>query len=62
MLIFIKKMNGLHVVTKHSIQNSKTWLTKKVLPYEIPIETGLMIDTNFEFLIAKHMFKIFNVD
>jgi len=33
----------------------------KILPYEIPYETGLMIDTNFEFqfaeCIAKKKFK-----
>ena len=34
----------------------------KILPYEIPIQTGLMIDTNYEFQIAKNMFKIFNTD
>ena len=34
----------------------------KILPFEIPIETGMMIDTNFEFQIAKHMFKMFNID
>jgi len=47
---------------KESIKKSKTWYTSKILPFEIPIETGLMIDTNFEFQIAKHMFKIFNKD
>ena len=58
----VYQMNGLHIMTKDSIRKSKTWYTSKILPYEIPIETGLMIDTQFEFLIAKHMFKIFNSD
>ena len=55
-------MNGLHIMKKESIRKSQTWYTPKILPYEIPIETGLMIDTPFEFQIAKHMFKIFNND
>ena len=58
----VYQMNGLHVMRKESINKSKTWYTSKILPFEIPIETGLMIDTNFEFQIAKHMFKIFNKD
>jgi len=58
----VYQMNGLHVMRKESIKKSKTWYTSKILPFEIPIETGLMIDTNFEFQIAKHMFKIFNKD
>jgi len=58
----VYQMNGLHVMRKNSIKKSETWYTPKILPFEIPIETGLMIDTPFEFLIAKHMFKIFNSD
>ena len=34
----------------------------KIVPYEIPLETGLMIDTEFEFqiaeMIAKKLLKI----
>ena len=30
--------------------------------YEIPIQTGLMIDTDYEFQIAKNMFKVFSTD
>ena len=58
----VYQMNGLHVIQKESIVRTKTWYTSKILPYEIPIETGLMIDTNFEFQIAKNMFKIFSTD
>ena len=29
----------------------------KILPYEISPETGLMIDTKFEFFIAETMFR-----
>ena len=56
----VYQMNGLHVIRKEIILKTKTWYTSKVLPFEIPIETGLMIDTPYEFQIAKHMFKIFN--
>ena len=49
-------------MTKESIRKYQTWYTPKILPYEIPIETGLMIDTQFEFLIAKHMFETLNSD
>ena len=56
----VYQMNGLHVIRKEIILKTKTWYTSKVLPFEIPIETGLMIDTPFEFQIAKKMFKIFN--
>jgi len=56
----VYQMNGLHVFRKNSITKSKRLDASKILPFEIPIETGLMIDTNFEFNIAKHMFKILN--
>ena len=58
----VYQMNGLHVIRKEIILKTKTWYTSKVLPFEIPIETGLMIDTPYEFQIAKQMFKIFNND
>ena len=58
----VYQMNGLHIMTKESIRKYQTWYTPKILPYEIPIETGLMIDTQFEFLIAKHMFETLNSD
>ena len=58
----VYQMNGLHVMRKNSIKKSKTWYMPKILPFEIPIETGLMIVRNFEFQIAKHMFKIFMTD
>ena len=58
----VYQMNGLHVIRKEIILKTKTWYTSKVLPFEIPIETGLMIDTPYEFQIAKQTFKIFNND
>lgn len=47
------QLNGLYVYnTKKFLRIQKTDLSK-TLPYEIPVETGLMIDTEFEFDIAK---------
>jgi len=58
----VYQMNGLHVFRKNSVAKSKRLDSSKILPYEIPIESGLMIDTNFEFQIAKNMFKILNTE
>ena len=58
----VYQMSGFHVLQKSSLLKYKTWYMPKILPYEIPIQTGLMIDTNYEFQIAKNMFKIFNTD
>ena len=47
------QLNGLYVYdSKKFLRIRKTDLSK-TLPYEIPVETGLMIDTEFEFEIAK---------
>jgi CMP-N,N'-diacetyllegionaminic acid synthase len=47
------QLNGLFVYnTKKFLRIQNTDLSK-ALPYEIPVETGLMIDTEFEFDIAK---------
>ena len=58
----VYQTSGFHVLQKSSFLRHKTWYMPKILPYEIPIQTGLMIDTNYEFQIAKNMFKIFNTD
>ena len=58
----VYQMSGFHVLQKSSFLKYKTWYMPKILPYEIPIETGIMIDTHYEFQIAKHMFKIFGND
>ena len=47
------QLNGLYAYNaKKFLRIQKTDLSK-TLPYEIPVETGLMIDTEFEFDIAK---------
>lgn len=51
------QLNGLYAYkTKEFLKIKKTDLSKTV-PCEIPIETGLMIDTEFEFELAKELFK-----
>lgn len=49
----VYQMNGLYVLnSKNFIKKGKS-VMQKMLPYEIPLETGLMIDTEYEFKIAK---------
>ena len=47
------QLNGLYVYdTKKFLKIRKTDLSKTI-PFEIPVESGLMIDTDFEFEISK---------
>lgn len=53
----VYQLTGLYTFdVKKFLKNKKT-ITSKMIPYIIPIETGLMIDTEFEFQIAKALFK-----
>lgn len=58
----VYQLNGLFVVDVKKFLNHRTIIMPKILPYEIPAETGLMIDTEFEFqiadMIAKHKIKL----
>ena len=47
----VYQLNGLFTVYADRLLHTK-WHMLKVFPYEIPAETGLMIDTEFEFQIA----------
>ena len=52
----VYQMNGLHTYNVKKFLYPKRQIRtelNKALPLEIPIETGLMIDTEFEFLLAK---------
>ena len=52
--------NGLFVYdAKNMLKSNKQQIDHqaKAIPYEIPIDTGLMIDTEFEFQIAKLMIE-----
>ena len=53
----VYQLNGLYVYNaKKFLQNKKTQFSK-CLHYEIPFHSGLMIDTEFEFFIAKSMIE-----
>ena len=47
------QLNGLYVYDAKKFLKLKKTDLSKTLPHEIPVETGLMIDTEFEFEIAK---------
>ena len=46
-------MNGLYVFNSKRFLKKGKSVMEKMIPYEIPIESGLMIDTEYEFNIAK---------
>ena len=47
------QLNGLYVYDAKKFLKLKKTDLSKTIPHEIPVETGLMIDTEFEFEIAK---------
>jgi len=49
----VYQMNGLYVFDAKNFLKKGKSIMQKMIPCEIPIETGLMIDTEFEFNIAK---------
>jgi len=49
----VYQLNGLFVMNVNRFLRHKKFYMSKTLPYEIPLETGLMIDTEFEFQIAE---------
>jgi len=53
----VYQLNGLFVFNVKSLVKYKKLLMPKILPYEISQKSGFMIDTLFEFEIAKFLFK-----
>ena len=53
----VYQLNGLFVYNVKKLLKYKTAILPKSLPFEIPVESGLMIDTEFEFEVAEMMFK-----
>lgn len=51
------QLNGLFVINVKQFLKHKTIFMPKTLPYQIPPEMGLMIDTEFEFQIADMIAK-----
>jgi len=49
----VYQLNGLFVINVNRFLKFKKLYMPKTLPYEIPPKTGFMIDTEFEFRIAK---------
>ena len=49
----VYQMNGLYVFNAKNFLKKGKSIMQKMIPCEIPIATGLMIDTEFEFNIAK---------
>lgn len=53
----VYQLNGLFVFDVDKLLKYKEPLLPKTLPYEIPVETGLMIDTEIEFKLAEIIVK-----
>ena len=53
----VYQLTGFQTINVKSFQKFKKIYMPKVLPVEIPQETGLMIDTEFEFSLAECIFK-----
>lgn len=51
------QLNGLFTINVKRLLEYGKWHMPKILPYEIPTETGFMIDTEFEFQIAEMIAK-----
>ena len=49
----VYQLNGLFTINVSRLLEYGKWNMPKILPYEIPPETGFMIDTEFEFQIAE---------
>jgi len=49
----VYQLNGLFTLYVDKLLKYRRFYMPKILPYEIPPETGLMIDTEFEFQIAE---------
>ena len=49
----VYQLNGLFTVNVDKLLKNGSWHMPKILPYEISLETGFMIDTEFEFQIAE---------
>jgi CMP-N,N'-diacetyllegionaminic acid synthase len=53
----VYQLTGFQTINVKRFQKFKKIYMPKVLPVEIPPETGLMIDTEFEFSLAECIFK-----
>jgi CMP-N-acetylneuraminic acid synthetase len=60
----VYQLNGLFTYNTEKFFEYKNDVLLNALPYEIPIETGFMIDTEFEFKLAEFIIqkKIIRLD
>ena len=60
----VYQLNGLFTYNTKKLLEYRNDLLLNALPYEIPIETGFMIDTEFEFKLAEFIIqkKIIRLD
>ena len=53
----VYQLNGLFVLNVENFLKTKKFYSTKIIPYEISVEHGFMIDTEFEFQIADMVAK-----
>jgi len=53
----IYQLTGFHIFDVDKLLKYQNFFMPKILPYEISPETGLMIDTKFEFTIAELLIR-----
>ena len=53
----VYQLNGLFVLNVENFLKTKKFYSTKIIPYEISVEHGFMIDTEFEFQIAEMVTK-----
>ena len=53
----VYQLNGLFAIDVERLLKYGKFKMSKILPYEIPLETGFMIDSEFEFQIAELIAK-----
>ena len=54
----VYQLNGLFTYDARKFLKFGNPIMQRALPYEIPVETGVMIDTEIEFLVAEALFKL----
>lgn len=54
----VYQLNGLFTYDAKKFLEYGNPIMPKALPYEIPVETGLMIDTEIEFRVAEVLFRL----
>ena len=53
----VYQLNGLFVINVKEFLKKRETLKLRAIPYEIPMQSGWMIDTEWEFRMAELMYK-----